>query len=168
MFLPRLQELVAVSQAPVIKIDVRYDNRSDHLHIPKVLKNNFVEKLVVTGPAAYNILPVMGKLKEVEVVVRERILTETWSDWNIKVNNRNLIRGDICCVHVGALYGHCPKVKKFMGMEIATVTQLQPFNTWNKELMLLFHQDYTKSGGIKDIREWAKIRWFSERPVVEV
>ena len=168
MFLIRLQELVAVSKAPILKIDVRNDDRSDHLHIPKVLKSNFVEKLVVIGPAAYNILPVMEKLKEVEVVVRERIFTETWTDWNSKVNNRNLLKGGICCVHVGALYGHCPKVKKFMGMEIATVTQLQPFNTWNKELRLLLHQDYSKSGGIKDIREWAKIRWFSKRPFVEV
>jgi len=165
-FLPRLQEIVAASKAPFMKIDIRYDKRNDHLHIPKVLKNKFVERLVVKGPATYNIVPVMEKLKEVEVVVNERILTETWTDWTSKANNRNLLKGGVCCVHIGALYGHCPMVKKFMGMEIATVTQLQSFNTWNKELKLLFHKDYTNQGGNIGLQEWAKTRWFSKIPTV--
>jgi len=167
-FLLRLKEIVAASKAPLMKIEVKYDDRNDHLHIPKVLKNRFVERLVVKGPATFNILPVMEKLKEVEVVVNERILTETWTDWKSKANNRNLLKGGVCCVHIGALYGQCPKVKKFMGMEIASVTQLQPFNTWNKELKLLFYKDYINKGGNIGLQEWAKTRWFSKIPTAEV
>jgi len=168
LFLPRLQEIVAASKAPFMKIDIKYDNRNDPHHIPKVLRNKFVERLVVTGPATYYIVPVMERLKEVEVVVNEMILTGTGTDWKSEANNRNLLKGGICCVHIGALYGYCPGVKKFMGMEIASVTPFQPCNRWNKELKLLFYKDYINQGGTMGLQEWAKIRWFSNIPIVEL
>merc|ERR1719233_1816680 len=49
LFLPSLQEIVAALKAPFMKIDVKHYNRNDHLHIPKVLKNKFVERLAVMG-----------------------------------------------------------------------------------------------------------------------
>jgi len=64
-YLLRLKQLVA-SKAPVLKLcGVKSSRRT----WKKVLKNSFVEKLVVEGPCTMNVVPVMENLK----VVRWRL-----------------------------------------------------------------------------------------------
>ena len=162
-YLPRLEAVVAASKAPVLKLTVVNETRRQ---VNKVLKNSFVEKLVVTGPCTFNVYPVMENLREVEVKLDTSLLAYNCTYWKSKADDRSMHRAGLCCVNVGVVYENCPSVETFMGVEIGCVTQDQSFLKWNSRVKKRFYQNYVSQGGSKEYKPWAKSRWFSRRPVV--
>ena len=140
----------------------------------KVLKNSFVEQSVVSGPCTFNVFPVMEKLKEVEVNLNRVMMPGSscysipycCSYWKSKPDDRMLHRSGLCCVNIGAVYGNCPNIEKFMGVEIGSISQEQTFSKWNTMVKIKFHQEYLEQGGSRGLKEWARSRWFCKRPVV--
>ena len=165
-YLHRLERVVAVSKAPVLRLTVKSESRSCPGN--KVLKNSHVEKLVVTGPCTFNIFPVMKKLKE--VVVKLKLSYWGYSSrctyWKCKEDDKMLHRHGLCCVNVGAVFHNCPKVERFMGVEVGSISQNQGFDQWNEEVKKKFYQNYLDQGGDKKLNVWAKSRWFSNRPEI--
>jgi len=156
-YLPRLEAVVAASKAPILKVTVL----SETLHmVNKVFKNSFVEKLVVKGDCNFNMFPVMKKLKEVVVQLDCCLPGQFhWEDFHLH-------RTGLCCVNIGSIYENCPNVERFMGVEVGSVSQKQPFAEGNKEIKKRFHVDYLHKGGTKEMQDWDKTRWFSRRPVL--
>ena len=152
--------MVAASKAPVLKLSVVNETRRQAI---KVLKNKFAERLVVKGPCTLNIVPVMENLREVEVKL-DTSQPNCCSYWKSKLDDRSLHRAGICSVNIGALYENCPKIEKFMGVEVGSVPQDMIFNKWNGRIKKKFYQYYLFQGGTKDFKAWSKTRWYSRRP----
>jgi len=159
-YIPRLESVVAASKAPVLKLHVVNESRRQAI---KVLKNKFVERLVVKGPCTMNMVPVMENLREVEVKL-DSSQPNCCTYWKSKLDDRNLHRAGLCSVNIGALYENCPKIEKFMGVEVGSVPQNMIFNKWNGRIKKKFHQFYLSQGGTKDFKAWSKTRWYSRRP----
>ena len=159
VYIPRLEAVVAASKAPVLKLIVITENKRNFL---KVFKNSYVEKLVIIAPCTFNLVLVMERLKE--VVVSWPTLSCTY--WKSKPDDRLLHRSGMCSVHVAVVYRNCPNVESFMGLEVGKVSQKQSYSKWNKRVKLMFYENYIKQGGIKDIKAWAKARWFSKFPEI--
>lgn len=155
-YIPRLEAVVAASKAPVLKVTVVMENKR---MLIKLFKNCYVEKLVLSAPCTFNVIIVMEKLKE--VVVNWPTFSCTY--WKSKGDDRLLHRSGICSVNVAAVYKYCPNVEEFMGVEVGKVSQKQPFNKWNKTVKMMFYENYVEQGGIKDIKTWAKGRWFNSQ-----
>ena len=158
-YLPRLEAVVAASKAPVLKLTML--NESSR-RVNKVLKNSYIEKLIVTGPCTLNIFPVMERLKEVTV----KFSTANCTYWKSEADDRELHRAGLCCVNMGAMYKNCPNMKKFMGTDVGMIDQKQTFNKWNMKIKKMFYEYYQNKGGSKELKAWAKTRWFSKRSVV--
>ena len=159
-YLQRLEDVVAASKAPILKVTVEAETRRQ---VVKVFKNSFVEKFVVTGPCTFHVFPVMEKLKEV-VVKLNTTLPCTY--WKSKANDRELHRAGLCCVSVGAVYKNCPNLERFMGVEMGLVTQKQSFAKWNIKMKKIFYKHYLDQGGNKNKKDWEKTRWLSRQPVL--
>ena len=164
-YLPRLEAVVAATKAPVLKLTVQYEPGRP---VRKVLKNSFIEKLIVTGPCTFNVFPVMEKLKEVTVKFDTTSINNNIECiyWKSKVDDRVLHRAGLCCVNMGAVYENCPNLEKFMGVDVGNVDQQQTFKKWNFKMMKKFYQYYQNQGGSKEFKLWAKTRWFSKRCVL--
>jgi len=162
-YLPRLASVVAASKAPVLKLNVVHESKRQ---VSKVLKNSFVEKLVVVGPCTLNLVPVMEKLKEVEVKP-DSIAPSSCTYWKSKQDDRSLHRAGICCVNIGNLYKNCPKLEKFSGVDVGAIPKQPSFTKWNLRLKKRFYQIYLSQGGSMEFKTWAKTRWFTRRPVVQ-
>jgi len=158
-YLPRLEAIVSASKAPVLKVTFVAETRK---FIPKVFKNSFIEKLVVTGPCTSMVFPVMESLKVVDVNL-DSSTPNICNYWRSKNGDRDVHRAGLCCVNVGAVYENCPRIEKFMGVEIGSVGQNQTFNQWNNRVKKLFYNDYICKGGDLDQKTWAQSRWFSKR-----
>jgi len=158
-YLPRLEAVVAASKAPVLKVTVVAETRR---LVTKVFKNSYVEKLVVSGPCTFNVFPVMERLKEVVVNTDSDHCTY----WKSKTDDRQLHRAGLCCVNVGAVFENCPNVERFMGVEVGMVSHKQTFTKWNTRMKKRFYEHYLDQGGSKELKDWAKTRWFSRRPVL--
>ena len=158
-YLPRLEAVVAASKAPVLKLTVVTESRHP---VNKILKNSFIEKLIVTGPCTFNLFPVMERLKEVTVIFNTTFCTY----WKSKADDQFLHRAGLCCVNMGAVYEKCPNMEKFMGVDVGMITQKQSFNKWNTRVKKKFYKYYQNHGGLMELKPWAKARWFSRRPVV--
>jgi len=165
-YLHRLERAVAVSKAPVLRLTVGSESRSHPVN--KVLKNSYVEKLVVNGPCTFNICPVMENLKEVVVELKNCHWGYGYSCSYLKCkeDDRRLHRHGLCCVNVGAVFRNCPKVERFMGIDIGSVSQNQGFDQWNEEVKKKFYQNYRDQGGDMKFNGWVRARWFSKRPEV--
>ena len=129
----------------------------------KVLKNRFVEKLVVEGPCRLNLVPVMENLRVVEVKLDS--LPDSCSHWMSKQGDRNLHRNGLCCVNLGATFEKCPNLETFMGLDVGSIPKVT-FNKWSLVLKKMFYQDYINQGGNKDFKTWVKTRWFTRKQVV--
>ena len=161
-YLPRLEAVVAASKAPILKVTVVAETRR---LVNKVFKNSYVEKLVVSGPCTLNIFPVMERLKEV-VVNKDTSVPDHCTYWKSKADDRQLHRAGLCCVNVGAVYENCPSVERFTGVDVGMVSHKQTFTKWNTRMKKRFYEDYLDQGGLKEMKDWAKTRWFSRRPVL--
>ena len=163
-YLTRMEAVVTASKAPVLKVTVKAETKRQ---VNKVFKNSYVEKLVVAGPCTFNVFPVMEKLKEVVVTLnRTPVLEPNCTYWRGKSDDRVKHRAGLCCVNMGAVYKNCPKVERFMGVEVGMVSHKQSFNKWNNRIKMRFHEDYLKHGGSMDMKAWAKARWFKKCPVL--
>jgi len=162
-YLPRLASVVAASKAPVLKLNVVHESKRQ---ISKVLKNSFVEKLVVVGPCTMNLVPVMDKLKEVEVRP-DSVAPTSCTYWKSKQDDRTLHRAGLCCVNIGNLYKNCPKLEKFSGVDVGSIPQQPSFTKWNLRIKKKFYQLYLSQGGSMEFKPWAKARWFARKPVVQ-
>ena len=155
-FMQRLRKIVAASKAPVLKLCMMkgFKRKGEN-----VLKNSFVEKLVVEGPCNMNLVPVMENLKVVEVKLDSSLNSCTY--WRSKLDDRNLHRDGLCCVNIGITLIKCPNLEKFMGLEVGSITETS-FNKFNLVLKKLFYQKYLEQGGTKEFKAWAKTRWFTK------
>merc|ERR1712179_33704 len=114
-----LQRIVAASRAPVLKLSVVKGFKQRGV---KVLKSNIVEKLVVEGPCTLNLVPVMSKLKVVEVKLDLFPLdSDKCTHWKSKQDDRKLHRNGLCCVNFGTMFEKCPNLEEFMGLEVRSV-----------------------------------------------
>jgi len=160
--LRRLQMLVAASKAPVLKLCVVKAKGLRQMG-RKVLKNSFVEKLVVEGPCSMNLVPVMENLKVLEVKLDSSLNSCTY--WRSKLDDRSLHRDGLCCVNIGTMFYKCPNMGKFMGMEVGPITK-NTFNKWSMVLKKKFYEKYLNQGGSKEFKAWGKTRWFSKKQVL--
>jgi len=159
-YIPRMESVVAASKAPVLKLTVLNETKRQ---VIKVLKNKFVERLVIKGPCTLNLVPVMENLKELEVKLYTSY-PNSCTYWKSKVDDRNIHRAGLCAVNIGALYENCPKIEKFMGVEVGSISQDMIFSKWNSRIKKKFHQLYLAQGGTKEFKAWSKTRWYSRRP----
>ena len=144
--------------------------------VAKVLKNGYVEKLIVTGPCTFNAIPVMDNLKEIEVHVNPPAGNneDCCSYFKAKAGDRKSHRPGLCVINIGAAYEHCPKLERFMGHNLAELplrakdkSQSQlTFKIWNTRMKKYFHEDYSKSGGMLDFKAWSKTRWILKKPSI--
>ena len=131
--------------------------------VKKVLKNRFVEKLVVKGPCNLNLVPVMENLKEVEIIPDS--LPGSCTYWRSKQDDRILHRNGLCCVNLGTMFKKCPHLEKFVGLEVGNIPK-DTFIKWNLKLKKVFYQDYLHQGGTKEFKTWVKNRWFTRKQVI--
>merc|ERR1712240_592416 len=143
-YIPRLESVVAASKAPVLRLTVVNETRRQAI---KVLKNKYVEKL-----------------KEVEVLLDSSHPNANCTYWKSKFDDRNMHRAGLCFLNIGTLYQNCPKVEKYMGVDVGSVSQDLLFNKWNSKIKKKFYQLYIDEGGDKEFKVWSKTRWYSRRP----
>ena len=159
--LSRRVPIVTASRAPVLKLSVVKGFKQRGV---KVLKSSIVEKLVVEGPCTLNLVPVMSKLKVVEVKLDPSPL-DSCTHWKSKQDDRNLHRHGLCCVNFGTMFEKCPNLEEFMGLEVGSVPK-DTFNKWNSALKKKFYQNYLHQGGTMEFKVWVETRWFTKRQVV--
>jgi len=158
-YLRHLKKLVAASKAPVLRL---YGVKSPSRRIgTKVVKNCYVEKLVVEGPCTMNLVPVMENLKVVEV----KLDSSSCSYWRSKLDDRNLHRDGLCCVNIGMMFDKCPKLDKFMGMQVGFINKTT-FNKWSLVLKKKFYEKYLYQGGTMEFKAWARTKWFTKKQVL--
>ena len=136
--------------------------------VKKILKNRFIEKLIVTGPCNFNIFPVMERLREVMVKVDTTALHNNSECiyWKSHADDRVLHRAGLCCVNMRAVFKNCPSMEMFMGVDVGNVDQKQTFKEWNSVMKEKFYKYYQNQGGSKEFEPWVKTRWFSKKFVV--
>jgi len=161
-FLRCLKKVVAASRAPVLKLCLVKSPSSRLGNRKKVLKNSFIEKLVVEGPCTMNLVPVMENLKVVEVKLDSSPNSCTYL--RSRLDDRTLHRDGLCCVNIGTMYDKCPNMEKFMGIEVGSITKTT-FNKWSLVLKKKFYEKYLYQGGTMEFKAWASTRWFSKREV---
>ena len=159
-YLPRLEALVAASKAPILKVTVINETRRS---VSKVFKNSYVEKLTVTSPCTFNVFPVMVNLKEVVVNMDTSFPANNCTYWKSKLDDRNLNRAGLCCVNIGAVYENCPKLERFTGVEVGSISHDQSFTKWNTRMKKKFYEYYLNQGGSMEMKPWANARWFSRK-----
>ena len=131
--------------------------------VNKVLKNSYVQKLIVEGPCTMNLVLDMENLKEVQVKLDDSLQHNNCTFWKSKQGDRDQHRVGLCCVNIGKLYETCPNLEKFMGVEVGSVTK-ESFGKWNSKIKKKFYQEYLGQGGTLEFKRWAKSRWFSKMP----
>jgi len=157
------QEIVAACKAPVLKLTMVKETRRK---LNKVLKNNFVQKLVVEGPCTMNLVLDMENLKEVVVKLDESPQHNKCTYWRSKQGDRDQHRVGLCCVNIGKLYQTCPNLEKYMGVEVGSVNK-ETFVKWNSEMKKKFYQQYIGQGGTLELKPWVKSRWFTKMPDIK-
>ena len=146
--------VVAASEAPVLKLSVVKGLTKREA---KVLKNSLVGKLVVEGPCTLNLVPVMEKLKVVEVKLDSSPL-DCCTYWKRRQDDRNLHRNGLCCVNFGTMLEKYPNLEKFMGLEVGSIPKAN-FNKWNSAVKKKFYQNYLHQGRTREFKVWTRTRW---------
>ena len=91
------------------------------------------------------------------------------------MDDRRIHRAGLCIIHLGTLFGRCPRLEKFNGINIgkfpmpATPVRApkdNSFSKWNGKVKPLFYDEYLYSGGRQEIKEWSRKRWFSRQPSI--
>jgi len=160
-YIPRLESVIAASKAPVLKLTVVNETRRQAI---KVLKNKFVEKLVIKVPCTMNLVPIMENLKEIEVLLDSSHPNANCTYWKSKFDDRTMHRAGLCCLNIGTLYQNCPRIEMYMGVDVGSVSQDLLFNKWNSRIKKKLYQLYIDQGGAKEFKVWSKTRWYSRKP----
>ena len=155
--------MVAASKAPVLKLNILSETKK---YLRKELSNSYVEKLEIDAPCTVCIVPHMENLREVVVKPKSKS-GSVCTFWKSKVDDRDMHRAGLCCVNIGSMFQKCPKLVRFMDVEVASVMiKNQKFTVWNAKMKRLFYEFYTKSGGSMEFKTWCKRRWFSKQPSI--
>ena len=107
-FVGELEHFVTQIRVPVLKIDVL--SEQNFLGC-KVLKNKFVEKLVLTGPCNFEFVPIMENLKEIELHMTSTCTHSKCKYDDLSMDARH--RPGLCILNIGAAFDYCPKLEKF-------------------------------------------------------
>lgn len=172
-YISRLESIVKKVKVSTLKLNIVSETKKS---VFKVLENKYIEKLVVTGPCTFNAIPVMERLREIEVHVNPPAENneDCCSYFKAKADDRKSHRTGLCVVNIGAAYELCPKLERFMGHNLAELplrakdkSQSQlTFKIWNTRMKKYFYEDYSKSGGTLDSKAWSKTRWISKKPSI--
>ena len=172
-YLDRLQDIVKAAKVSTLKIKVLSETKKT---LPKVLRNTKVEKLIITGPCTFNVHLVMGNLKEVELNMTPPSAVsngDCCSYFKCKPDDMKLHRAGLCIVNIGSVFENCPKLEKFMGIDLTGIIKSKKekeeltFSRWNHRVKKMFFEDYMRQGGTKEFKDWSRHRWLTQRPAVE-
>ena len=83
-----------------------------------------------------------------------------------RYDDRELHRLGRCIIDVASIHGNCPSLVTFNGIRIGHISQALEFGKWSSRLKTIFHKDYLKSGGEREMKKWARTRWFKKKPVI--
>ena len=154
--------MVAASKAPVLKLTILSETKK---YLRKELSSSYVESLEIDAPCTVCIEPKMENLREVIVKPKSKSGTSVCSFWKSKSDDRDMHRAGLCCVNIGSVFNTCPKLVRFMGVEVESVmTKNRKFTVWNAKMKKAFYEIYTKSGGSLEFKTWCKRRWFAKQP----
>jgi len=163
-----LECVVSKCRAKVLKIVVVGETRRK---TNKVLVNQHVERLEVTGPCTFNLVPVMANLQEVVVnldtwLAWEQPDTPLCSYWKARPDDRNLHREGLCCVNFAPVYRSCPKLETFAGIHVGDIPRCLTVLEWSGEVKKRFFKRYEGKGGTMDINTWQKRRWLKKQTLL--
>ena len=84
--------------------------------------NDQLEKLVVTGPCNFNLIPVMANLTQLELKVLDCSETDSQvcSYRRSHIADRKLHKYGKCCVSFGTVLMWCPKLEKLSGLDMVS------------------------------------------------
>ena len=166
-YLPHLESFFTKIKAPVFKLSVLSETIK---LIPKVLKNSHIEKLTITGPCTFNLYPVMENLREIDLNFREATHHDedscSYFEKKCKDDDRKIHRQGLCILNLAAAYDNCPKLEKFMGLQMSGVMGELTFQKWNSRVKELLYAEYIKMGGELEMKQWCSTRWVSRKPIV--
>ena len=83
-----------------------------------------------------------------------------------RYDDRKIHRAGRCVVDIASVYGNCPSLVNFNGLNIGHVPQSLEFNKWSNRVKKIAYQDYLSSGGKKEMKKWAGTRWFKKKPEI--
>ena len=178
-FVGEMEHFITQIRVAVLKINVLSENNFKGC---KVLKNSFIEKLIITGPCNFEAVPIMENLKEIEVHMTPRC---THSKAKVEEGHSQGHKPGLCILNLAAVFEHCPKLEQFRCATLNCDTKAKPkssvfhldglrkkpngskneltFTTWNIRLKKVFHAKYTEEGGTMDLKSWSKSRWAKKR-----
>ena len=81
-------------------------------------------------------------------------------------DDRKIHRAGLCILNIGALYGFCDNLQRYNGIYIGDISKSLKFPQWSAKVKKLFYAEYVRAGGQKELRDWARRRWFSKQPPV--
>ena len=119
----------------------------------------------------------MKKITEVSLTLSEASGSskDCCSYLKSRLDDRDLHRSGLCIIHLGTLFGRCPRLENFNGINIGRFPMPaspvrgpkdNSFSKWNGKVRPLFHNDYLRHGGRMEIKDWARKRWFSRQPSI--
>ena len=100
----------------------------------------------------------MENLKEVEIIP-ESLPPSICTYRRSRQGDDGFHRAGLCCVNIGTIYQNCPKLERFMGVEVGSIPQTLAFSKWNSRVKKSFYQDYLSQGGTKEFKAWVRARW---------
>ena len=170
-YLARLEYFVSTLTTPVLKLHVLSETKKQ---LPKVLVNNCIKSLQIKGPCTLNIFPIMKNLQVLDIQLSPAGASgDCCSYFKSKPDDRKSHRPGLCGVNVGTIFENCPKLEKFMGIDLTGVIDKKSkkdkeitFSKWNMRVKKLFYEEYLKQGGSLDMKKWSKARWLSKRPTI--
>jgi len=162
LYLMGLQSVVSGCKAKILNIEVIAETRRKDI---KNLVSHNVEKLSVTGPCSFNMMPAMSKLREVDVKFTPVSPGDSsCSYWRSPADDRSLHRAGMCCVNFSSVYRSCPSLEKFCNMSLPS-RSLSP-TKWCQEVKRKFYSGYVGEGGTLELSKWSKRRWFRRQTLV--
>ena len=131
------------------------------------MTSNVVERLEIEGPCTVNIVPVMKNLKEVIVKPKPEASINSTGEvctyWKSRSADRAIHRAGLCCVNLGSTYANCPKLVRFMGVDVSSLNDSHTSGIKNLKLKKKFYKLYVTAGGSQDFKTWCKMRWICKK-----
>ena len=137
------------------------------MSVQKILTSSVVERLEIEGACTVNIVPVMRNLKEVVVRPKPKSSNspgELCTYWMSKREDRAIHRAGLCCVNFGAIYANCPKLTRFMEVDLPSTPLNRNSAICNLKLKKKFYKLYISAGSM-NFKTWCKLRWISKKVV---
>ena len=164
LYVSRLQAVVEASRAHILKLTFLSETIKQ---IEKKLTSNVVERLEIEGPCTVNIVPVMKNLKEVIVKPKPEASINSTGEvctyWKSRSADRAIHRAGLCCVNLGSTYANCPKLARFMGVDVSSLNDSHTSGIKNLKLKKKFYKLYVTAGGSQDFKTWCKMRWICKK-----